>query len=602
MDSTSATATLALAMGLGAILWLASHRLRIPALVPLMVAGALLGRGGLGLIDASLLGEGFSALITLSVAMLVFEGSLHLDAHTLGHAPRAVRGLLTVGAAVTWVGVAAAGVWVLGMPVRFAVVLGAILIVTGPTVIQPLLQRVRLTPRLHAVLLSEGILIDPIGVVATVVTLDVVLVTLGGQEGLSTLHVAMEYAYPLLVGTIAGVVCGLAARAALARSIGFGHEGDRQSSLVAIAACVIATGASEVVRHESGIVAAAVCGLIIARSLKRQLQPARRAAESVAAVLVGLLFMLVGSTIDAAALFAGLSWRDAAFVGVLMLAVRPVSVMLSTWGSKMDLRERVYIALMAPRGIVAISAAALAATAIGNTSTAQESARAVGAEIQDAVLIVVAATVIWAGVAGGPLAWALGVLGPKGGGVIIAGANLLGREIAAALASAEIPSRLVDTNAANCAAASREGQDVRIGDSTDFDWMAVEVIAPEHGHLLALTGNADVDRVVARWGMSAFGENRSATIGGAADGLASTGGNGQNDTRPARAESPRSVQQLLDLLEAGRLVMGEAASPAALEVPIIGLKGGRINALAGGDFSGSEKVIGLRATDSGNAA
>src|SRR5690606_3894327 len=165
-----AVQTLALALGVGSLVTLGCMRLRTPPILPLLIVGFLIGRAGLGLVDGANLQAGLMAVVTVAVGLLIFEGSLGLDRSVFAQAPRAVRGLLTVGVVVAWVLGAVVARYTLGLDWNFATLLGAMLVVTGPTVVQPILRRVIVKPNIRSALGAEAILIDPIGVILAVST------------------------------------------------------------------------------------------------------------------------------------------------------------------------------------------------------------------------------------------------------------------------------------------------------------------------------------------------------------------------------------------------------------------------------------------------
>lgn len=490
----------------------------MPALLPLMALGFLLGPSVVGVVDVEAFGEVLPGMINVAVVLLIFEGALHLDQHTFSHAPRVVRNLLTVGALLTWAGASALAYLLLGLSIGPALILGAILIVTGPTVIQPILRRVQLTPKLHSALMSEGILIDPIGVIAAVVTLEIVLVGQFAPGTQNLLAMVWQYVKPFFVGIVTGVVAGYLAVRVIRHASVDEDVSDEVAVISTLAATTASAGISEYFAHEAGLVSAAACGMVIARKLNlSRLGMVRRAMEAVSALLVGTLFILLASRFNVQTLELlenGSSLLGMiGFLVLMIVVVRPACAVISCWGSQLSVRERVYLALTAPRGIVAVSAAALAATQLERFARAQDEVNQALVDqarvLELATLLVVVITVATASVFSGPLATLLRVRGSPPNGVIIVGAHRLARDVARAVRSLGIPVRLADRNAGRIAIARNEGLDAHVGDATDARWMEDTLVGVDSGCLIAMTGNDDVDTVVTRYATERFGKDRA---------------------------------------------------------------------------------------------
>lgn len=536
--SSAATTTLALAFGIGGIVSAVSSRIRIPAVLPLLVCGVALGPSLLGLVDASTLGGpsgALGALIALSIGLLVFEGGLHLDRRELGHAPRAVLLLLTIGSLVTWLGATAAGIYALDLEPPIALVLGAVLIVTGPTVIQPIIRHVRLSKRLHSVLAAEAILIDPIGVLVSVLTLEVVTAyyantpvisdALAAEGGLAMgpaganavvdsaqSHVISAILYPVLGGLIVGVACALVGWCVL-WIIAKGRHARTHSSTLNVAAmgvCMLAIAAGEFVAPEGGLVAATIAAIILANARVVASSDVRAFKEQVASLLVGMLFILLASQVRIDRLMT-LHAGHAVFIAILLLAVRPLNAIFGTIRSRLSTNERAYIAFFAPRGIVAGSVAALAASRLTQALADHPESAKLQAQAQSLDLIVfavIAASVVWATISAWPMGKVLGVLAGPPRGLMIVGAHRLGREAARVLGEAGIVTLLIDSNPRNVELASRDSLAVIRADATDAERVSELQREHEIGWVIAWTGNDDIDTIVARWADRTLGEGR----------------------------------------------------------------------------------------------
>lgn len=372
---------------------LLAARLRIPAIVPLLVVGVVLGPYVAGVIDPDqLLGDLTDPIIALAVGAILFDGSLSLHRRQLEQGVgRVVFRLTTLGVAITWgLGGAGAGL-LLGLDHRIAIVLGAALTLSGPTVVLPLLDFVRAKPHVDATLRWEGILIDPIGAILAVLTFHAVASGDGRLE-------ALEFLETIGIGLAAGLV-GAALLVVLLRYRTF------EASLEATATLALVLGAvagASAISEDAGLVAAIVMGLVLAHRQREIVERAPAFGPILVSLLLGVLFVVLSARVDPQAVL-DLGWEGLAFVGFLILVVRPLSVALSTAGSSLTVAERSLVAWMMPRGIVAAA-----------TVSAFESSL-IDAGIPDSELLVpttflvIAATVVIYGLTARPLALRLGV-------------------------------------------------------------------------------------------------------------------------------------------------------------------------------------------------
>ncbi|MGE3107553.1 MAG: cation:proton antiporter [Phycisphaerales bacterium] len=514
-----AAQSIALSLGLSALVTVGCRRVKIPPLLPLLGVGLVMGTSWLGLIDASSLGPALKGLITIAIGLLIFEGALHLTGEEFARAPRAVWGLLTAGAVITWIGAAAAANLLLGMSLPISILLGATLIVTGPTVVQPILRMVRVSPRLRAVLSAEAVLIDPLGVVATIATLEVLRLYFarGSQSGLAG-EGAWIFVKPLVGGAGVGLVFGIVGYYLLKRMGKLGRPEPQLLTLAAIGLCMTCVGAGESITPEAGLAAVTICGVIMARARVLGATELRSFKELLAVILVGTLFVLLASRFEIGRVRT-LTWRDGVFVLALLFAVRPAAVMLSTWRSKLTFRERLFISTFAPRGIVALSVATVAAADLRTLL----SGSAIGPPVQHAgvylidaqrleliMFVVIVGTVLLASTLSPLLVWVLRVKAGEGNSVLMIGVNPLSIELARWLSERKIDSRVIDSNHSRVAAARAAGVDSIAGDATDLRWLD-DVGAPHGlGTVISWTGNHDVDQVATRWADERLGPGHAA--------------------------------------------------------------------------------------------
>jgi NhaP-type Na+/H+ or K+/H+ antiporter len=388
--------------GLGLVIVLAvaarlvAQRLRVPALVILLPVGFIAGAITDDVHPEALLGAAFQPFVSLGVGLILFEAGLRLDLSELERAMRTVVWrLVGVGAIVTLVCVSLAARYVIGLEWGVAAVLGAILVVSGPTVVLPLLAFIRPSDRVRAVLKWEGTLIDPLGALLGVIALHAVL---QGAIGEKPFH------FGVLLSSIAvGIGVGLAAAFLLAVLLRQAMRSDPAQgiavTLMMVAAAVVG---ADLLREDSGLIAAAVMGAILAG--RRELDVSRIVEfhGTVVELLIGILFVLISASVSPSQVHAVL-WDSLALVGLMVFVIRPLAVALGTLGSALDWRERAFAAWMAPRGIVAGATASSFALALGEAGIADAE------RLLPIVFVAIFATVVIYGLTGGLVARLLGV-------------------------------------------------------------------------------------------------------------------------------------------------------------------------------------------------
>jgi NhaP-type Na+/H+ or K+/H+ antiporter len=453
MDAASPTLTLVLALGAGVLAQSVARHLRIPGIVLLLAAGASLGPDGIAWVQPHSLGEGLFAIVDLAVAVILFEGGLNLDISRLRREQTPIRRLVTVGALVTLVGGTLAVRALLDWPWMPALLFGSLVVVTGPTVIGPLVGELRLRSRVATVLEAEGVLIDPIGAILAVLMLEFALAP--DTEPLAS--GAMGLLFRLGFGVAAGLLAGLllAGLLRVRRLIPEGYE----NILTLAAVLVLFQGCDEVV-SESGILAVTVAGVVVGNMPTHVDRDLREFKDQLSVLLIGLLFVLLAADVRVVDVQA-LGWRGLAVVAALVLVVRPLNVWLTTAGSELSVRERLLIAWLAPRGIVAAAVASLVAGALESRGLEG------GAELRALVFLTISGTVLLAGLTGRPVATLLRVRLPGRDTVAILGAQGLGLAVASELRDAEIPVVFLDANPQNCRRAEEAGYAVVYGNALE---------------------------------------------------------------------------------------------------------------------------------------
>lgn len=453
MSLDHAPLTLALAMLVGVLAQGAARHARLPGIVLLLALGVLLGPDGVNVVRPYLMGDALPAFIGFAIAIILFEGALSLRIAELRRQALAIRRLVTIGAVVT--GGLATVVAGLIMPWswKLAALFGTLVIVTGPTVVTPLVRRLRLAPQLAQILVAEGIFIDAVGATIAVVTLEVVLSDSTRAAAAELLTIFLRFGAGALVGGAAGL--GLTLLLRVRRLVPSGLE-----NVLTLAVALAAFQLSDAVVSESGLIAVIAAGLVVGNMPTRHLGQIAEFKEQLTDLLVATLFVLLAADVRVADVIA-LGWRGGAVVALLILVVRPATVFLCTRGTGISLGGKLCLAWIAPRGIVAAAVASLFASELANEGVAG------GTELRGLVFVVITITVTLQGLSAGLVARLLGVRLPPRQGALILGANPLARLVGGVLRDLGRPVILVDSRPEACAAARAAGLEVMHGDGLD---------------------------------------------------------------------------------------------------------------------------------------
>ncbi len=349
----------ALIMGLATASQVVAPRLRVPALVLLLPAGFLLGVVAPGLRMDTMLGNAFPAAVDLVVAVILFQGGLHLGSSSLEGADRlVVHRLVSIGAPITWLSGAVAAHFLLGLPWEMALMLGAILIVSGPTVVTPILDFARPRGRTRGILQWEGTLLDPIGGLFAVVIFQVIKVSGADSVG----EAAWLFFGGLLVGIVAAVI-GVAIYVIGGRLVG---NNGLLGTQVLLGSVIVAAGLANYVADETGLLAALLMGLMaprIAQHFGASLQGATPFFDTVVSIGIGVLFVSIAALVPATTV-GSILLPTLGMTLILIVVVRPVVAMLCTMRANLSVNERAFIAWMDPRGIVAAATASSVGAAL----------------------------------------------------------------------------------------------------------------------------------------------------------------------------------------------------------------------------------------------
>lgn len=444
--------TIALALVAGTIAQALARHLKMPGIVVLLAAGVLLGPDALGWIQPDDLGRALEMLVGFAVAIILFEGGLNLNLARLRREATSIRRLVTWGALLTALGGAAAAHWILRWDWRLSLLFGSLVIVTGPTVVTPLIHRIRLRPRVATILEAEGVLIDPIGAIFAIVTLEFVLYPSALRVGAGLLDLVQRLGGGVLFGALAGL--GLAALLRFRRLVPEGLE-----NILALSWALVLYQLSNALLPESGIMAVTIAGLIVGGTRSHALRELREFKGQLTTLFIGMLFVLLAASVRLDEV-RELGLPGLLAVAALMWVVRPIQVAICTAGTDVTWKERAFVSWLAPRGIVAAAVASLFATVL----TANDIPG--GRAFQAMIFLVIAVTVLFQGLTSGWIAAWLGLRRPSDNGYVILGAGPLARELGDLLKRAGEEAVLIDTNLEACELARERGLDTIYGSGT----------------------------------------------------------------------------------------------------------------------------------------
>ncbi|WP_405805186.1 cation:proton antiporter [Streptomyces sp. NBC_00210] len=390
-----------LGIGLTVVLAVGSQilasRLRIPALIVLLPAGFTAGALTHVIHPDQLLGPDFSALVSLSVAVILYDAGLGLDLrHLAGRTRGVVVRLLLLGVVITWAATAGIAPVMFGMPLEVAVMLGVILVVSGPTVVGPLLEHVRPTEKMRRILIWEGSLIDPIGgilgaLVFHAIAASQIEIGKGFQLG------------QLLISLAVGLVGGVVGTALLWLTLRTLRLGETLGTLAQLATVIAVSAGCDIVRDDTGLIAAIVAGLAVTNLRGFDMPTRRPFFETLVQLIIGLLFISIAATVTPASLKPVLL-PSLGLIAVLVLLVRPLVAYASTHRMGLTGGERAFLGWMAPRGIVA------AATASTFSASLVDKGLDGASKILPTTFLVIVGTVLLYGLTAGPVAERLGVV------------------------------------------------------------------------------------------------------------------------------------------------------------------------------------------------
>ncbi|MCB9209147.1 MAG: sodium:proton antiporter [Ignavibacteriales bacterium] len=452
--------------------------LRLPSILLLLVLGFIAGPVTGLLNPDEFFGELLFPFVSISVAIILFEGGLSLKISELKPVLSVVRILITIGTIITWLLTTLASVYFLKLSIGVSLLLGAILVVTGPTVIIPLLRLVKPKGKINSILKWEGIVNDPIGAMLALLVFDIIISS-GVKE--ATFTVILIIIKTLLLSSIIGIVGAYI----LVYMFKKDYIPDYLQSPVSLATIVLVFVSSNTIQTESGLFAVTIMGIILANQKQVVVDHIIEFKENIGVLLLSALFIILAARLQFSDLEL-IGTGEILFVLSLILLIRPTAIFLSSIGSNLNWKEKIYLSWMAPRGIVA--AAVTSVFSLELLEHGYEEARI----LVPIIFLVIIITILIYGLSAIPLAKILKLSDSNPQGILIAGINKLSLEIYNALSKHKIKVLLVDNNWEKVTNARQSGYNTCFGSvvaEKTHETMDLSGI----GKFLALTPNKGIN-------------------------------------------------------------------------------------------------------------
>ncbi|WP_394974451.1 cation:proton antiporter [uncultured Croceitalea sp.] len=486
--------------------WMA-WRLKLPAILPLILIGLLVGpiatlytEDGAKLIEpiwngekGLFPGEGLYYFVSLAISIILFEGGLTLKRSEIANVGPVITKLITLGSVVTFFGAGVAAHYIFGLSWQISFLFSALIIVTGPTVITPILRNIPLKKDVSTVLKWEGILIDPIGALVAVLVFEFISV---GEGSGYTRTALIEFGKILLFGTTFGFTFAHALAFAIKKNL-IPHY---LMNVVSLSVVLLVFVESDIFAHESGLLAVVVMGMVLGNMNLPNIKELLYFKESLSVLLISILFILLAANINISDLQLLMNWKTAILFALVVFLIRPLGVFLSTQGSNLKLKEKLFIGWVGPRGIVAAGIASL----FGSKLLAKGEP---GAEyITPLVFMIVLGTVLLNATTARLFAKLVGVFLTKSEGILIIGASKVSRLIASYLKKNKRHIVLIDNNQTNVDKARKLGIEAMTANIYS-DSLTDNIELNDMGYLMALTGNSDINKFAIDKFKKQFGEN-----------------------------------------------------------------------------------------------
>ncbi|MDH3528753.1 MAG: cation:proton antiporter [Acidobacteriota bacterium] len=485
-------ATLVCVLIIGTSAQILAERLRLPSTGPLLIAGLFFGPDLIGLVQPEILRERdiLNLIVRIAVAIIVFEGGLLLNIYDLRHASRAVTGLVTVGLLITTGLAGMLAHFLIGLSWEISLLFGATVSVTGPTVITPILRKVKVNRRVKSTLESESIIADPLGVILAAIIFTAII-----DSGDWT-HIIAHGMTTVAAGAASGIMTGLVIWLLSNR---FHLLPSKFTRLGILGSALVAYTVAELIAHESGVLAAAIAGIAVGSLDIPHKEEVEEFKGDLASISISAVFILLAASLRLNDLIS-LGWQGPMIVLLIMLLVRPVRVFVSTIGSELKRNEKIFISLLGPRGIVAASVATFFALELADKGYKE------GANVLvTLVFAVILGTVL---IEGSWANWMSRFFKVMPRLTIIIGADETARLLAGKLIEAGESVSIVDTDPDNCAEARQlKEANVYCEDATEVDVLRKAGVGTSKAVIVA-TSSDKVNILISQVIRSNFGDKR----------------------------------------------------------------------------------------------
>ena len=456
--------------------------LRVPSILFLFAFGILLGPDGIDLLHPHVLGTGLEVIVSLATAIILFEGGLNLNLREIGRVSVSLQLLVTLGTMITLLGGSMAAHWLGEFPWPIAFLYASIVVVTGPTVIGPLLKHVNVDRQVATLLEGEGILIDPVGAILAFVVLDTIL-NGDTDPANAIIGLLLRLGIGVAIGGGGGYLMSLIFKRANFLSF-------ELKNLVVLAILWGLFVIAQMIRSESGVMTTVVAGAVFANSSVPDERLLRHFKGQLTILSLSVLFILLAADLSIDSIFA-LGWGSLCTVLVLMFVVRPINILFCTWNSNLNWRQKAFLSWVAPRGIVCASIASLFGILLTQRGING------GDSIKALVFLTIIMTVVCQGLTAGFLAQWLRITATDTTGLVIVGCNPLSLLVAQFFQDRGEPVVMIDTD--KQASEQAEAQNIRVIASSALDTGVLEEAGLlSMGTFLAMTNNGEVNFVLAQ--------------------------------------------------------------------------------------------------------